>query len=132
MKNRIVSGGAVTAFGLLIALGPQFLFKVCPPAGDIFMKCYWSARAEIGIGALIAALGAALVIFASPKTRLGLSIGIFLSGIIALLIPHSLIGGCSMHSMACRKIAFPSITVIAIFVLITAALNTVYLSRKKG
>jgi hypothetical protein len=34
--------------------------------------------------------------------------------------------------MACRKVAFPAITVIAIFVLITAALNTVYLSRKKG
>jgi hypothetical protein len=131
MKNRIVSGSAVIIFGLLIALGPQFLFKVCPVVGDMIMKCHWSAQAEIGIGGLIAALGIALVIFSNPQTRLGLTIGIFLSGILALLIPHVLIGGCSMHSMACRKITFPAITVISILLLMAAALNGLYLARKK-
>jgi uncharacterized membrane protein YedE/YeeE len=132
MKNRIASGAAAIVFGLLIALGPQFLFKVCPVVGDMVMKCHWSAQAEIGIGGLIAALGIALVIFADPKIRLGLTIGVFLSGILALLIPHALIGGCPSSHMACRKITFPSITVISILLLISAALNTVYLARKKG
>ncbi|MDR0624344.1 MAG: DUF4418 family protein [Treponema sp.] len=133
MKNRIITGGAVLVFGLLIALGPQFLFKVCPVAGDMIMKCHWSARAELGIGGpVIAVLGIALVFFANPKTRLGLSIGVFLSGVLALLIPHALIGGCGNHTMACRKIAFPAITVISILLLITAALNVIYLSRKKN
>jgi hypothetical protein len=131
MKNRIVSGGAVIVFGLLIALGPQFLFKVCPAADGRIMKCHWSARAEIGVGALIAALGAALIIFANPKTRLGLTIGVFLSGLLALLVPHGLIGGCSMHSMACRKVAFPSITVLGVLLLIGSALYAFYLARKK-
>jgi hypothetical protein len=130
MKNRIISGGAVIVFGLLIALGPQFLFKVCP-VGEIVMKCHWSARAEIGVGALIAALGIAFTIFASSRTRLGLSIGIFLAGVLALLIPHALIGGCPMHTMQCRKVAFPAITVIGILLLIGAAMNAVYLARKK-
>jgi hypothetical protein len=97
----------------------------------MYMKCHWSARAEIGVGALIAALGIALIVFASPKTRLGLSIGIFLSAVLALLVPHTLIGGCPMPSMACRKIAFPSITGIAVLLLIGAALNTLHLARKK-
>jgi hypothetical protein len=131
MKNRIISGGTALVFGLLIALGPQFLFKVCPVMEGIAMKCHWSARAEIGIGALIAALGIALIVFVSPKTRLGLTIGIFLSGVLALLVPHALIGGCVMHSMPCRKIAFPSITVISILLLIGSALNTLYLTRKR-
>jgi hypothetical protein len=131
MKNRIVSGGAALAAGLLIALGPQFLFKVCPVMGDMVMKCHWSARAEIGAGALIAALGIALVVFAGPKTRLGLTIGVFLAGILALLIPHALIGGCPGHSMACRKITFPAITVISILLLTGAAFNALYLARKK-
>jgi hypothetical protein len=100
--------------------------------GEHFMKCYWSGQAEIGIGALIAALGIALLIFASAKTRLGLTIGIFLSGMLALLIPNVLIGGCAMHDMVCRKIAFPSITVISILLLIGMAFNAVYLARKKG
>jgi hypothetical protein len=130
MKNRIMSGGGAIVFGLLIALGPQFLFKVCPIAGDMIMKCHWSAQAEIGVGALIAALGVALIFFADPKTRLGLTIGIFLSGILVLLIPHSLIGGCAMHSMACRKITFPALTVISILLLIGSASYTLYLARK--
>jgi hypothetical protein len=131
MKNRIISGGAAIIFGLLIALGPQFLFTVCPVMGDMVMKCHWTAQVEIGVGALIAALGIALVVFAGPQIRLGLTIGIFLSGVLALLIPHALIGGCAMPSMPCRKIAFPAITVISILLLITAALNGLYLARKK-
>jgi len=126
-----ITGIIFAVLGLLIALGPQFLFKVCTPMGDMFMKCYWSARAEIGVGAVIAALGIALTVFTCKKTRLGLVIGILLSGINALLIPHVLIGGCTMHTMPCRKIAFPAITVIGIFLLIGAGIYTVYLTQKK-
>jgi hypothetical protein len=97
----------------------------------MIMKCHWSAQAEIGVGAVIAALGIALIFFANPKTRLGLSIGIFLSTVLALLIPHALIGGCVSHTMPCRKITFPSVTVISILLLITTALNVLYLARKK-
>jgi hypothetical protein len=132
MKNRIIGGGAAIVLGLLIVLGPQFLFKVCPPTeGGGFMKCHWSAQAEIGVGALIAALGLVSLFFASPKTRLGLVIGIFLSGTLVLLIPHILIGGCAMDSMPCRKVAFPAITVIGILLLIGTGLYTAYLARKK-
>ncbi|MDR0597945.1 MAG: DUF4418 family protein [Treponema sp.] len=131
MKNRVIAGASAAALGLLIALGPQFLFKVCPVTAGMIMKCHWSARAEIGVGALIAALGIALVVFADPKTQLGLSIGIFLSGALALLVPHGLIGGCPMHSMACRKVAFPSITVISILLLIGSGFYALCLARKK-
>lgn len=132
MKNRIISGGGAIVFGLLIALGPQFLFKVCPVMGDMIMKCHWSAQAEIGVGAVIAALGIALVVFANPTTRLGLTIGIFLSAVLALLIPHALIGGCANHTMPCRKITFPAITVISILLLLGAAFNALYLARTKA
>jgi hypothetical protein len=131
MKKRII-GIVVIALGLLIALGPQFLFKVCPgPIDDIYMKCHWSAQAEIGIGAVIVAFGIALIIFTSAKIQLGLTIGVFLSGVLALLIPHVLIGGCPMHTMDCRKITFPAITVISVLLLIGMAFNAVYLFRKK-
>jgi hypothetical protein len=131
MKNRIIAGGGVIVLGLLIALGPQFLFKVCGPTAEGgFMRCHWSARAEIGIGGpLIAGLGIALILFADPRIRLGLTVGVFLSGLLALLIPHALIGGCSMHSMACRKVAFPAITVLSILLLIGMAINALYLAR---
>ncbi|MDR0670559.1 MAG: DUF4418 family protein [Treponema sp.] len=132
MKNRIISGAATIVFGLLIALGPRFLFKVCPVVDGMYMKCHWSAQAEIGVGALIAALGVALIIFVNPGTRLGLTIGIFLSGVLALLVPHALIGGCPGHLMPCRKITFPAITVIGILLLIGSGLYTLYLAREKN
>ena len=132
MKIRIIAGAAAIVLGLLIALGPQFLFKVCEPMGENFMRCHWTAQAEIGIGAVIAALGIALTLFASPKTRLGLVIGITLSGVLALLVPHVLIGGCPMPTMQCRKIAFPAITVISILLLIGSGFYTAYLARKKA
>jgi hypothetical protein len=131
MKNRIIAGGATIVCGLLVALGPQFLFPVCPTTAGMIMKCHWSAQAEIGVGGLIAVLGIALVVFANPKTRLGLTIGVFLSAVLALLVPHSLIGGCAMRSMDCRKVTFPAITVIGILLLIGTALNTLYPARKR-
>jgi len=130
MFKRII-GIVFTALGLLVALGPQFLFKVCKPMGEMFMKCHWSAQAEIGAGAVIALLGIALIVFACDKIRLGLVIGIFLSGINALLIPNALIGGCPMDSMACRKIAFPAITVISIILLIGAGIYIVVLAKQQ-
>ncbi|MDR1956365.1 MAG: DUF4418 family protein [Treponema sp.] len=88
---------AAIIFGLLIALGPQFLFKVCGPVspmaahdggGQTWMKCHWSAQAEIGVGFLLAALGIGLLLSASKDTRLGLTVGVFLSAVLALLIPY--------------------------------------------
>jgi hypothetical protein len=37
-----------------------------------------------------------------------------------------------MHTMPCRKVAFPAITVISILLLIGSALYTLYLVRKKA
>jgi hypothetical protein len=131
MKKAIISGAVVITLGLLIAFGPQFLFKVCVAHDDAFPRCHWSAQAEIGIGVLIAALGICFIVFGDSKTRLGLSIGIFLAGIIVLSIPHALIGGCGMMTMACRRVAFPAITLIGIVLLVYSAVIAVFIEMKK-
>ena len=126
--KRIIGIGIITV-GILLALGPQFLFKVCDTDPNI-MRCHWTAQAEIGIGGIIALLGIAMFIFADIKIRLGLSIGILLSGICALLVPHVLIGGCSTASMACNTTAFPAITVISILLLAGVLINIIHSLRK--
>jgi hypothetical protein len=153
MKRSIIFGSVVIVLGLLISLGPQFLFKVCDltmasttededccaiseeadccsPTASSFPICHWSAQAEIGVGFLIVALGICLIVFTDPKTQLGLFIGIFLAGIIALFIPHTLIGGCSSMAMACRRVGFPAITVESIVLLVFPAVVTVYGTKK--
>jgi hypothetical protein len=153
MKRSIIIGTITIILGLLIAFGPQFLFKVCSPVvmateviltdncGDdgscgcsgtafSYPLCHWTARTEIGIGLLIAALGICLLVFLDLKTQQGLTIGIFLASIIALSIPHALIGGCSVMTMACRKIAFPILSIICIITLIGSVINLIYIEVK--
>lgn len=130
MKNRIISGSVTIVLGLLIALGPQFIFRVCRFVEDNYPRCYWSAQAEIGMGMIIAALGVCLMVFDEQKTRLGLNIGIFLASIVVLFIPHALIGGCNMMSMTCRRVAFPALSVISILILVGAVANMFYLEGK--
>jgi hypothetical protein len=81
---------------------------------------------------LIAALGLCCIVFNDSKTQLGLMIGVFLSSIIALAIPHALIGGCEMKSMACHRVAFPAITVISAVLLAGSALYTVLSEVKRS
>jgi hypothetical protein len=135
MKNRILSGAGIIVLGLLISLGPQFLFKSCGPVvsqiggGPSWMKCHWSAQAELGAGALAAVLGLAILLSASREIRIGLLAGVFFSAILALLIPHALIGGCPMSTMPCRAVTFPAVTVLAILLLPVSAGNMLYLIR---
>ncbi|MDR2400367.1 MAG: DUF4418 family protein [Deferribacteraceae bacterium] len=134
MKNRIVSAVAALISGGLIALGPQYLFRLCGliPGGAI-MRCHWSGQAEIGIGALIAVLGIFLIISRNPAYRAAYSVSVALLGVLALLIPNFLIGGCSHPEMACRTTAFPALTVISLLVILFFTGNALYLRyRKKG
>ncbi|MDR1895122.1 MAG: DUF4418 family protein [Spirochaetales bacterium] len=136
MKSRIASGLTILILGLLISLGPQFLFKPCGPvlahdgAAASWMKCHWSVRAEIGVGALAAALGIGLLAFRSRDTRLGLWAGVFLSGVLALLIPHVLIGGCAMATMPCQALTFPALTLLGILVALFSGGNLFFHFRR--
>jgi hypothetical protein len=131
MKKSIIIGSVVVALGLLISLGPQFLFKVCAHGESGFPHCHWSAQAEIGMGILIVALGICMVIFKDAKTLLGLCIGVFLSGIVSLGIIHFLVGGCGSMAMACRRVAFPALTVESVILLVFSAVVVVYIEMKK-
>jgi drug/metabolite transporter (DMT)-like permease len=131
MKRYIISGAVVIILGLLIALGPQFLFKVCAHGEDGFPHCHWSAQAEVGIGLLIAALGACMIIFTDLKTHLGLTVGVFMASIVALAIPHTLIGGCGMISMQCRRVAFPALTAESIVLLLFSAITITVIAMQK-
>lgn len=93
------------------------------------MKCFYTARAELGIGLLIVILGVLLIIFQSVKIRLGLNISIILNGILALLIPVLLIGVCNGIHMSCHSLTLPSLVVISSILILAALVNTIYLYK---
>ncbi|MDR0424990.1 MAG: DUF4418 family protein [Clostridiales Family XIII bacterium] len=130
MKNRVFTGIGAIILGLLVSLGPQYLFRLCAPLADgSFMRCHWTGQAEIGLGALIALLGLGLALSPSAEVRLGLSVAAILACAVVILMPNTLIGGCGMRSMACRAVTFPALTVAGTLGMIGFAVNALYLYR---
>jgi hypothetical protein len=133
MKNRLLSGIAVAVLGLLTALVPVCIFPACGKAietaagGTVPMKCFWSGRAEIGIGILILCGGLLLVVFKSPLIRTGISIMTALIGALGLLVPTLLIGGCEMAAMPCRMTTFPAVIALNLLTVAACGVNILYL-----
>jgi hypothetical protein len=126
MKKTIIFSTVMIVSGLLIALGPTFLFKACPTGCccSIRPDCLWSIKTELGMGMVIASLGISFFLYNNnPKTQAGITIGIFLAGVMVLLIPHVIIGGCAIKSMECRLVTFPVLTVLGIFVVLCSGIR---------
>ena len=105
MKNKITSIGSILV-GLLLSAGPQFLFLPCSTT-EKFMKCFWSCKALIVVGAVIALIGLLQLISKEAKSRKVLSIVGLALCISAILIPTVIIGGCVKPDMACKMLTFP-------------------------
>jgi len=155
MKIRVIFGVVIIVLGLLVAIGPQVIFKPCQNQlrvtdgtikddgtvnilREVPMRCVWTAGADLGIGILIAILGIGTIVFASAKVRLGLVIGLFFSSIYTLLLhmnaaapKNVLIGVCRGEAMLCRQGFAQALTSLSILLIIINALYLLYLSRNK-
>lgn len=129
MKNRIGTGLYFCLAAILLGIGPNTIFKVCRP-GETYMKCWWSTQAEIAIAILLAVIGIGIFVFQSKQVRFGMSLVGVAIGVMAILIPGLLIGGCMNPTMACRSITFPCIYVIATITILVALVNSIYLYQQ--
>ena len=105
MKNKVLSIGTVLV-GLLLSAGPQFLFKPCPTT-EKFMKCFYSCKALIVVGAVLALVGLLQLIAKEAKSRKVLAVVGVALAVSAILIPTVIIGGCAKAEMACKMLTFP-------------------------
>jgi len=129
VKNRVGIGIVYLIVGVLLIVGPQTFIPVCPQ-GEKIMKCFWTQRAELGVGILFIASGGCVLLAKSELIRFGISISNVFLGVFTLLIPSVLIGGCKKLDMACRSITFPIFYVIASVVIIISLVNCFYLRKK--
>ncbi|SFB85183.1 DUF4418 family protein [Butyrivibrio sp. YAB3001] len=128
MKNRIASGVIFIILGLLIAIGPQTIFAVCGPMENgKFMKCHWTAQAELGIGFVIAFLAVLILFFASSQIRIGLHFGIIAALVATVFIPTKLIGVCGGEHMQCNALTKPALLVLGAIGIVFGIANVAYL-----
>lgn len=131
MKNRSVLAIAFIIIGILIALIPAVIFPVCN-SSEMRMACYYTAKAEIGVGVVVALFGVFYALFGDEKVRTGISLAVVGISPLVLLFPLKLTGICKMSDMACRIKTLPALIVIFVILLAVSLGNTLFLLKKKG
>lgn len=135
MINRVIMGISTVALGALIACVPNFILAICPHCQYLGMKCSWAAKAEFGVGVLIAFLGILLAFAESREIRIGISAALGFVGILSLLISRVIIGFCNGScslECTCNPLTVQLMTALSILTAVISFLNTLYLSRKKN
>lgn len=127
MKNRISISILFILSGLLVVLIPTVLFPVCS-AEKMKMACFFTKKAEIGLGVVIAAIGALYFFFKNEGVRLGLSLTQILLSALILLYPTKLIGICKSTDMACRVKTLPALIVVTVLIGVVSIGNSLYLA----
>ena len=128
MKNKLITALLFILSGLLVILIPTVILPICQ--SEMKMACYFTKQAEIGVGAVILALGV-LTAFSSKKTRLGISYAQLLNGILVLALPLKLTGLCKMSDMACRVKTLPELIVLSVLLALTAAADIFFLLKSE-
>lgn len=131
MEDKFSAGIVAIALGGLIALIPILIFPVCngmfelSNGKSLFMKCHWTAMAELLVGILIIFDGILMVGFKKHETRIALSIMLFLLGLTALLMSTVMIGMCETPTMPCRVGTGPALIVVSITTMVMGLGNIV-------
>lgn len=127
--TRTIAGAGVIALGALVAITPRYIFPVCEYHGvrmdmgmgkSVPMSCYYTDRASLLIGIIIAVIGVAIIIASSAATLRPLALVLAGAGAAAILVPTWLFPICHNADMYCNKGSKPSLIVLGIITMMTA------------
>ncbi|MEW9080336.1 DUF4418 family protein [Terrisporobacter glycolicus] len=130
MKNRVGMAMFYIITGLLMFLGPKYIFVGCGFNQEHPMKCWWSTQAILGIGILLIIVGICYMFIKSKEINLGMSLMSIFIGMYSIAIPKFLIGGCKKGTMPCLAIEFPAIYLICGVLIIVSIINIICLRKK--
>jgi hypothetical protein len=128
MKPSKPLGAAAFLCGLLVILIPTAIAPVCEALvetkGGMFvpMRCHYTARTELAIGALLALAGALLFALGRER-RAGLALSTLVAalGVVTILVPTVLIGTCGNPTMECNVATRPALVLLGAGILLLGA-----------
>ncbi len=138
MNRNLWVSIVIVVLGLLIAFIPQYIFPVCEKAIEtasgkfVPMKCFWMAKAELGVGGLIVIGGLFLLLVRSPAIKAGINMMIFFAALLALTLPVFLIGTCPSPKMPCHAGTMPALIIVSGFTMVISLIYSfICLKRMK-
>lgn len=139
MNRSILPGVIFILGGMFFAILPQFILPVCEnlvataSGGNVPMKCFWTARAEVGAGAMAVLGGLLYCTWHDAGSRFGIAAMTAGAALLAVAIPTVLVGVCSSEAMACRVGTLPALvlTGMALFIAAVVVCLTLLGAMKK-
>ena len=126
--TRYVAGTGIIAIGALVYATPRFLLPVCEYFGVRMemmgksepMHCFYTARASLLMGIVIAAVGLGVLIASRPDNLRSLSLVLTGAGVGVILVPTVLFPVCQNADMHCNQGAKPLLIVLGLTTMIMA------------
>lgn len=124
--TRIGAGAGIVILGALVYATPRYLLPVCEYFGvrmDVMgktfpMQCYYTARASLLMGIIIAIAGVAVMIASKPEALRSVALILAGAGTGVILIPTVLFPICHNADMHCNQGAKPLLIVLGAATLI--------------
>lgn len=118
MKKPDIAGLITAAMGFLIIIVPNWVLPVCEGMLELAdgrhvpMRCFWTARAEIVLGALVLIAGLMVAFLSSAEARRRLHHLVAFLGVAVILTPLYIIPTCMNPDMACNVGTKPALIIL--------------------
>jgi hypothetical protein len=119
----------LVVLGILLVVGPWTFAPVCEVNGmyamlqsgkTLPMPCGWTARAEVGVGALVVFVGLLLQFAQSAETKRMIGLFGIALGILAILFPLYITKMCGVAEHPCNLVTKPFLILIGVVIAIIA------------
>ena len=132
MNKTRLTGIVIAVLGLLTALIPTVIFKVCEAMDGKFMKCHWTSQTEVAVGIATLVLGVLIVLSKEKGAGAAYAVASAINGVLVILIPTVVIGVCGSADMPCNSGTKPALIIAGALIIVTALINAVsYIVSKK-
>ena len=132
MNKTRLTGIVIAFLGLLTALIPTVIFKVCEAMDGKFMKCHWTSQTEVAVGIATLVLGVLIVLSKEKAAGAAYAVASAINGVLVILIPTVVIGVCGSADMPCHSGTKPALIIAGALIIVTALINAVsYIVSKK-
>ena len=133
MNKTKITGIVIALLGLLTALIPTVIFKVCAAMDGKFMKCHWTSQVEVALGIAVLVLGLLIVLAKENAASSAYAVASAVNGVLVILIPTVVIGVCGSADMPCNSGTKPALIIAGALIIVVALINTIsYLASKKN